>query len=87
MTDAGLGRFGPLAEMTAEDFDRVVGVNLRGTFLCCREAMRRMIPRRAGFIINVSSVVGFKGYPNQSAYTASKSGGGGARPSELARSV
>ena len=47
-------------------------VNLRGTFLCCREAMRLMLPQKAGNIINISSVVGFKGYPNQSAYAASK---------------
>jgi len=36
--------------------------------------MRLMIPRRSGYIINISSVVGFKGYPNQGAYTASKHG-------------
>jgi 3-oxoacyl-[acyl-carrier protein] reductase len=40
--------------------------------LCCREAMRMMVPQASGYIINVSSVVGFKGYPNQSVYTATK---------------
>jgi NAD(P)-dependent dehydrogenase (short-subunit alcohol dehydrogenase family) len=74
VNNAGIGLFGPLAELATADFDRVLGVNLRGTFLCCREAMRLMVPRRDGFIINVSSVVGFKGYPRQSAYTASKHG-------------
>ena len=74
VNNAGVGLFGPLKDFAAEDFDRVVGTNLRGTFLCCREAMRMMVPRRAGFIINISSVVGFKGYPNQAAYTASKHG-------------
>lgn len=74
VNNAGIGRFGPVAEFEAADLDAVLAVNLRGTFLCCREAMRRMIPGGSGTIINVSSVVGFKGYPNQAAYTASKHG-------------
>jgi len=74
VNNAGVGVYGPLAEFAADDFDRVLAVNVRGTFLCCREAMRMMIPRRSGTIINISSVVGFKGYPNQAAYTASKHG-------------
>jgi len=74
INNAGIGLFGQVKEFAAEDFDRVINTNLRGTFLCCREAMRIMVPRRAGFIINISSVVGFKGYPNQAAYTASKHG-------------
>jgi NAD(P)-dependent dehydrogenase (short-subunit alcohol dehydrogenase family) len=74
VNNAGLGIFGPLDAFSAADFDRVLGVNLRGTFLCCREAMKRMERRRGGWIINVSSVVGIKGYPNQAAYTASKHG-------------
>jgi NAD(P)-dependent dehydrogenase (short-subunit alcohol dehydrogenase family) len=74
VNNAGVGVFGPLDTFSASDFDRVVGVNLRGTFLCCREAMKLMRPRKAGCIINVSSVVGIKGYPNQAAYTASKHG-------------
>jgi 3-oxoacyl-[acyl-carrier protein] reductase len=47
-------------------------VNTKAVFLCCQQALRLMIPRRQGYIINISSVVGFKGYPNQAAYTASK---------------
>ncbi len=74
VNNAGIGRYGPVAEFSAEQFDRVMAVNLRGTFLCCREAMRRMIPAGGGYVINISSVVGFKGYPNQAAYTASKHG-------------
>jgi NAD(P)-dependent dehydrogenase (short-subunit alcohol dehydrogenase family) len=74
VNNAGVGIYGPLDAFRAEDFDRVLAVNLRGTFLCCREALRLMEPRKAGWIINVSSVVGFKGYPNQAAYTASKHG-------------
>jgi len=72
VNNAGIGVFGPLEELSVEDFDRVLAVNARGTFLCCREAMRLMRPRRRGYIVNIASVVGFKGYPLQSAYTASK---------------
>ena len=71
---AGIGRFGPLHNFPTDDFDRVIAVNLRGTFLCCKEATRIMAEQKNGFIINISSVVGFKGYPNQAAYTASKHG-------------
>jgi len=74
VNNAGIGLYGELKEFSAEDFDRTMAVNLRGTFLCCREALRLMARQGSGYIINVSSVVGFKGYPNQSAYTASKHG-------------
>jgi 3-oxoacyl-[acyl-carrier protein] reductase len=55
-----------------EDFDRLMNVNVRGIYLCCQEGLKLMIPAGRGYIINIASVVGFKGYPNQSAYTASK---------------
>ena len=71
---AGIGRFGALKDFSSKDFDDVMAVNLRGTFLCCKEATRIMAEQKNGFIINISSVVGFKGYPNQAAYTASKHG-------------
>ena len=74
VNNAGQGRFGRVEEFAAADFDRVVAVNLRGVFLCCQHAARMMIPQRDGYIINISSVVGFKGYPNQSAYSAAKHG-------------
>jgi len=72
INNAGIGIFGPLAEMSSADFDTVMNVNARGTFLCSREAMRMMINRKSGYIINIASVTGFKGYANQSAYAASK---------------
>ena len=74
INNAGLGLYGPVAEMPIEQFDRVMAVNLRGAFAACQQAMRLMMPRRRGYIINISSVVGVKGYPNQAAYTASKHG-------------
>jgi len=72
VNNAGIGLYGPVRDFPVEDLDRVVAVNLRGTFLCCQEAMKMMVPQGSGYIINVSSVVGFKGYPNQAAYTAAK---------------
>ena len=72
VNNAGIGLYGPVETFPVEDLDRLVAVNLRGTFLCCQEAMRLMVPAGTGYIINVSSVVGFKGYPNQAGYTATK---------------
>jgi 3-oxoacyl-[acyl-carrier protein] reductase len=72
VNNAGLGLSGPLAEFPLESLERLLAVNVKGLFLCCQQAMRLMVPARSGYIINVSSVVGFKGYPNQAAYTASK---------------
>lgn len=74
INNAGVGLYGKLADFETADLDRLYAVNLRGTFLCCREAMRIMIPQASGYIINVSSVVGFRGYPEQSGYTAMKHG-------------
>ncbi len=52
-------------DMRAADFERVTGVNLTGTFLCCREAARQMADR-GGAIVNVASIMGFSGglFPN-----------------------
>jgi 3-oxoacyl-[acyl-carrier protein] reductase len=72
VNNAAIGLWGKLVEFALEDFDRVMNVNVRSVYLCCQQAMKLMIPAKKGFIINISSVVGFKGYPNQSAYTASK---------------
>lgn len=74
INNAGIGVFGPLAGLSVEDFDRVVAVNMRGTFLCSREALNLMRSAGSGTIINIASVVGFRGYPNQSAYSAAKHG-------------
>lgn len=74
INNAGIGRFGSVADFKISDFGELMAVNLRGTFLCCQQAMKLMIPQKSGYIINISSVVGLKGYPNQAAYTASKHG-------------
>lgn len=72
INNAGVGLFGKVAEISTDDLDQTLAVNVRGPFLCCREALKRMIPAKSGYIINIASVVGFKGYINQAAYGASK---------------
>ena len=72
--NAGVGYFEDLADFPMDKFDEIFRVNMRGTFLCCKHAMKLMIPARAGYIINVSSMQGIKGYPKQSAYAATKHG-------------
>ncbi len=72
INNAGVGIFKPLLETRTAEWDEVLAVNLRGAFLCAREAMRRMRANGGGRIINIGSVVSFKGYPSQGAYSASK---------------
>jgi NAD(P)-dependent dehydrogenase (short-subunit alcohol dehydrogenase family) len=74
---AGIVIVRPFVEMDAATWDRVTGVNLRGTFLCCLEAFRIMAAQQSGVIINLSSLSGVKGvekFPGLSAYNVSKSG-------------
>jgi 3-oxoacyl-[acyl-carrier protein] reductase len=72
VNNAGLGASGPLVDFPITSFDELMAVNVRGVFLCCQRAMRLMIKTGSGSIINISSVVGIKGYSNQAAYAASK---------------
>ena len=53
---AGVGLFGKVAELSTDDLDQTLAVNVRGPFLCCREALKRMIPAKSGYIINIASV-------------------------------
>ena len=74
VNNAAVGLFGPLSELSFAMFDAMMAVNLRAPFLCCQHALKFMQAQRSGYIINISSVVGFKGYARQSAYTAAKHG-------------
>ena len=60
--------------MSAEDFDAVLGTNLRGTFLVCKAFARAMAKARGGRIVNIGSVVGLTGNAGQANYAASKAG-------------
>ena len=76
VNNAGVYPSTPLLEMTDDDWDRVLTINLRGTFMGCREAARRMIAAdRGGVIVNLSSVAGLRGRSaGVSHYVASKHG-------------
>lgn len=74
VNNAGITRDNILMRMTAEEFDQVIGLNLRGAFLCCRAVARPMMKQRYGRIINISSVVGLHGNAGQENYAASKAG-------------
>lgn len=64
----------PTHELPVADWDNVINVNLRGTFLCTKFALPSMLERGTGCIINISSGAGKRGVPNRSAYSASKFG-------------
>jgi 3-oxoacyl-[acyl-carrier protein] reductase len=72
VNNAGTGSFGPLAEMTAAQWDEMMAVNARGPFLLCREALPHLRRSERAFIVNISSVAGLRGYINQAGYSASK---------------
>lgn len=74
VNNAGVTRDNLILHLTEEDFDRVLDANLKGAFLCCKEAARRMVRQRYGRIVNLSSVVGLRGNAGQTNYAASKAG-------------
>jgi gluconate 5-dehydrogenase len=71
---AGITRRGPAADFPRADWDRILAVNLTGTFLCCQAAGRRMLARGRGAIVNVASIAGHIGLPGTIAYIAAKGG-------------
>lgn len=74
VNNAGITKDGFLVRMKDDDFDRVLTINLRGAFLCTREAAKIMTKNRFGRIINISSVVGQMGNAGQVNYAAAKAG-------------
>jgi NAD(P)-dependent dehydrogenase (short-subunit alcohol dehydrogenase family) len=72
--NAGIGVHRPLHETPDEDFDRVIAVNLRGTFLGMKHQITQMLAQRSGAIVNTSSNAGLRAVTMLSAYTASKHG-------------
>ncbi|HMI72213.1 MAG TPA: SDR family NAD(P)-dependent oxidoreductase, partial [Solirubrobacteraceae bacterium] len=73
VTAAGLNRLGPSADYATADWDLLMDVNVRGTFLACRAVGRRMVERESGGrMVMVSSQMGAVGYPGRAAYCATK---------------
>lgn len=74
INNAGLGGFAPLIEMTDEQWQAVLDVTLNGTFRMTRAALRHMVPRRSGTIVNNASVLGWRAQAGQAHYAAAKAG-------------
>jgi len=74
VNNAGITRDGLFLRMRDEDWDEVIAVNLTSAFRLCRAAVKGMMRRRYGRIINITSIVGVTGNPGQGNYTAAKAG-------------
>jgi 2-hydroxycyclohexanecarboxyl-CoA dehydrogenase len=71
---AGISGFAPLVDMTDAQWDGMIGVHLRGTFLCTRAALPDMVAAGGGRVVNISSVGGLRGGPMLTHYAAAKAG-------------
>lgn len=74
VANAGITRDNLISRITAEDWDRVIEVNLGGTFHICKAASRKLLRKKRGSIVTMSSVVGLHGNFGQTNYAASKGG-------------
>jgi 3-oxoacyl-[acyl-carrier protein] reductase len=72
--NAGMTKDTLILRMTEEDWDKVINVNLKSAFILNREALKSMIKRKSGTIINITSISGFTGNFGQANYVASKAG-------------
>ncbi|MCW3079203.1 glucose 1-dehydrogenase [Segetibacter sp.] len=72
INSAGINIRGPIDEVTPEDFSKVMEVNVKGTWLCCRAVTPYMKKNSSGSIINLASTLGLVGLSNRTPYTASK---------------
>jgi meso-butanediol dehydrogenase/(S,S)-butanediol dehydrogenase/diacetyl reductase len=74
VNNAGVASVAAVVTMEESEWDRVLGVNLKGTFLCCKAVAPHMMERRSGRIVNLSSQAGKRGYLGFAHYCASKFG-------------
>lgn len=72
INSAGINIRGPVSDLKLEEFERVLGINVTGTWLCCRAVLPQMRVRKWGRIINISSALGMVGLSGRTPYTASK---------------
>lgn len=72
INNAGVARDGVLGTFSDDDIDTVIDLNLKGTFYVTRQVSRRMLARRSGTIVNISSIVGRSGYRGLAVYSATK---------------
>ena len=74
VNNAGITKDGLFVRMKEDDWDRVLAVNLKGSFLCGQQAAKQMMKQRQGAIVNIASIVGVLGNAGQANYSASKAG-------------
>ena len=75
VNNAGIeGKISPFTDQTEDNFDAIIGVNLKGTYLCLQAEIAAMLKSGGGTIVNLSSVAGLIGFPGLSPYVASKHG-------------
>ena len=74
INNAGITKDGLFVRMKEDDWDRVLSVNLKGSFLCGQQAAKHMMKQRQGAIVNIASIVGVMGNAGQANYSASKAG-------------
>ena len=72
VNNAGIAHSSPIESLEVDDFDRLIGVHLRGTFLCTRSALKMMYAQNSGRIINTASQLAYIGAPGFAHYTAAK---------------
>lgn len=74
INNAGITRDGLAMRMKEEDWDLVLNINLKGSFLCSQQAAKQMMKQKRGAIVNISSIVGVMGNAGQANYSSSKAG-------------
>ena len=75
VNNAGIaGRSAPVQDLSLEEWQQVIAVDLTSVFLCCQAAVRAMLPRASGRIVNIASIAGKEGNPNLAPYSAAKAG-------------
>ena len=74
INNAGIASDGVLATMPPEQIEHLISINLTGTLLLTRLVVRRMIVRSQGIVLNISSIIGLRGYAGLAAYSATKAG-------------
>jgi NAD(P)-dependent dehydrogenase (short-subunit alcohol dehydrogenase family) len=74
VNSAGMAFRSPAEDFPEDEFDRIIALNLKGTYLCCQAFGRKMLAQGSGSIVNMASIGAFISYPHASAYNASKGG-------------
>lgn len=74
VNNAGIARFTPVPEISENDWDEMLQINLKGLFLCSQAVLPEMIKKKSGYIVNIISVAARKTFLNGGAYAASKAG-------------